>query len=336
MCFWDDVWCGETSLSHSFPRLYALEEDKGISVASKMAHVNLSSSFRRSPRGGAEHSQMEDLLVRLERVELGVSQEDGGVLYGSVSSVFPSIRKALDDIRLPNVSTQTRWIKEVPIKINVHAWKLHLHANVARFDRNVEVKSNPIRAKSVSPVVNNDRNAPHSTKDTSYVNISKASLNSSGKATNKDQEESRDFRSIVNTRNMYRSEGLLEVDFIYLGGLWVLFDFTSLDARDKFLNHKGVMTWFSTLKPWYDDFVVEERLIWVEIEGVPIRAWNNDTFKEICSRWGEVLFMDDSDEYNRLSKRLCIKSSHALSVFTTILVTLNTVTYVIRVRELCS
>ncbi|GJW72068.1 RNA-directed DNA polymerase, eukaryota, reverse transcriptase zinc-binding domain protein [Tanacetum coccineum] len=126
-CFWDDVWCGETSLSHSFPRLYALEEDKGISVASKMAHVNLSSSFRRSPRGGAEHSQMEDLLVRLERVELGVSQDRWRwSLEGSGEFSVSSIRKALDDIRLPNVSTQTRWIKEVPIKINVHAWKVRL------------------------------------------------------------------------------------------------------------------------------------------------------------------------------------------------------------------
>ncbi|GJX21028.1 hypothetical protein Tco_0223705 [Tanacetum coccineum] len=46
--------------------------------------------------------------------------------------------------------------------------------------------------------------------------------------------------------------------------------------------------------------------------------------------------MDDSDHCNRLSKRLCIKSSHALLVFATILVTLNNVTYAIRVRELCS
>ncbi|GKB53733.1 RNA-directed DNA polymerase, eukaryota, partial [Tanacetum coccineum] len=48
-----------------------------------------------------------------------------------------------------------------------------------------------------------------------------------------------------------------------------------IEARDKFLNHKGILTWFSTLKPWYNDFVVDERLVWLEIEGVPIRAWDN-------------------------------------------------------------
>nr|GEZ21052.1 reverse transcriptase domain, reverse transcriptase zinc-binding domain protein [Tanacetum cinerariifolium] len=43
----------------------------------------------------------------------------------------------------------------------------------------------------------------------------------------------------------------------------------------------------SLLKPWYDDFVVEERLVWLEIEGVPLRAWNNDTFTSIGRKWEE-------------------------------------------------
>ncbi|GJZ59364.1 RNA-directed DNA polymerase, eukaryota, reverse transcriptase zinc-binding domain protein [Tanacetum coccineum] len=31
----------------------------------------------------------------------------------------------------------------------------------------------------------------------------------------------------------------------------------------------------------------KERLIWLEIEGVPLRAWNNDMFTQICCQWGE-------------------------------------------------
>ncbi|GKB54842.1 hypothetical protein Tco_0905595 [Tanacetum coccineum] len=38
----------------------------------------------------------------------------------------------------------------------------------------------------------------------------------------------KDCRSIANTRNMCCSDGFLEVESKYLGGLWVLFDFTSL------------------------------------------------------------------------------------------------------------
>lgn len=58
----------------------------------------------------------------------------------------------------------------------------------------------------------------------------------------------KDFRSVANTRTLCRSEGFLEVDFIYLGGLWILFKFKSLGTRNKFLNHKGISTWFSSMK----------------------------------------------------------------------------------------
>nr|GEX31729.1 hypothetical protein [Tanacetum cinerariifolium] len=40
---------------------------------------------------------------------------------------------------------------------------------------------------------------------------------------------------------------------------------------------------------------VDERLIWLEIEGVHIRAWNNEIFSYICTRWGDALFMNGSD-----------------------------------------
>nr|GEV94969.1 hypothetical protein [Tanacetum cinerariifolium] len=51
---------------------------------------------------------------------------------------------------------------------------------------------------------------------------------------------------------------------------------------------------------------------------------------------GKVLCIDDTDTSNRLSKRLGIKSTHAQLIFVSIMVTVNNVTYTIRVRELCS
>ncbi|GJU19224.1 putative RNA-directed DNA polymerase, eukaryota, reverse transcriptase zinc-binding domain protein [Tanacetum coccineum] len=146
----------------------------------------------------------------------------------------------------------------------------------------------------------------------------------------------KDFRSMANTLTLCRSEGFIDVDIKYLGGLWILFYFNSMEVRDKFLNNEGISQWFASLKPWHDDFLVEERLVWLEIEGVPIRAWDNVTFKSICNKWGELLFSDDSDTCNRLSKRLCIKSTYSQLIFATTFVTLNKVTYAIRVRELCS
>ncbi|GKE19893.1 hypothetical protein Tco_1431405 [Tanacetum coccineum] len=62
-------------------------------------------------------------------------------------------------------------------------------------------------------------------------------------------------------------------------------------ARDKFLKHKGVLTWFSSLKPWHDDFMVDERLIWLEIEGDVTYAIR---VRELCS-WTPSFAADNSD-----------------------------------------
>nr|GEX13007.1 RNA-directed DNA polymerase, eukaryota [Tanacetum cinerariifolium] len=39
--FWDDVWLGDTPLKYRFPRVYSLEVNKHVDVASKMSQVNL-------------------------------------------------------------------------------------------------------------------------------------------------------------------------------------------------------------------------------------------------------------------------------------------------------
>ncbi|GKE19112.1 RNA-directed DNA polymerase, eukaryota [Tanacetum coccineum] len=55
--FWEDPWLGENVLRIQYPRLYALETCKSISVADKIKHDSLSYSFRHLPRGGAEDTQ---------------------------------------------------------------------------------------------------------------------------------------------------------------------------------------------------------------------------------------------------------------------------------------
>ncbi|GJS15889.1 hypothetical protein Tco_0410361 [Tanacetum coccineum] len=52
--FWADSWIGSIPFKEKFPRLYALEESKSISVADKLGLSSLYLSFRRPPRGGIE------------------------------------------------------------------------------------------------------------------------------------------------------------------------------------------------------------------------------------------------------------------------------------------
>ncbi|GJV71509.1 hypothetical protein Tco_1491504 [Tanacetum coccineum] len=53
---------GDDVLKSHFPRLFALESRKDISVAEKMSHSSLAFSFRRLPRGGVKEKQFSNLI----------------------------------------------------------------------------------------------------------------------------------------------------------------------------------------------------------------------------------------------------------------------------------
>ncbi|GKC42818.1 hypothetical protein Tco_1060540 [Tanacetum coccineum] len=53
-----------------FPRIYALENCKSVTVGDKLAHQTLSHSFRRLPRGGIENAQFAEFSVLLQQVVL--------------------------------------------------------------------------------------------------------------------------------------------------------------------------------------------------------------------------------------------------------------------------
>ncbi|GKA60514.1 RNA-directed DNA polymerase, eukaryota, reverse transcriptase zinc-binding domain protein, partial [Tanacetum coccineum] len=116
--FWDDLWRGDMVLKQRYPRLYALELNKKVDVTSKLSQESLLRSFRRAPRSGVEQSQLIDLMTYMEGVILGASTARWyWALEGSDDFSVASVRKVIDDNRLPDVSSQTRWIKAVPIKI---------------------------------------------------------------------------------------------------------------------------------------------------------------------------------------------------------------------------
>nr|GEY03684.1 RNA-directed DNA polymerase, eukaryota [Tanacetum cinerariifolium] len=121
IALWEDKWVGGNAFKDLFPRMYALETCKSVSVGSKLADTSLDSSFCRKPRGGVEQDQYDALSDQVHDVIL-VSMSD----------------------RLPEVATKTRWIKYVPIKVNMHAWKVKIDSLPTRFNisrRGIDIES---------------------------------------------------------------------------------------------------------------------------------------------------------------------------------------------------
>ncbi|GKC61430.1 hypothetical protein Tco_1089028 [Tanacetum coccineum] len=138
--FWRDRWIGDDSLKNLYPRVYALENSEDVTVRSKLTDLRLEHSFRRDPRGGIEQAQFSSLSDLVSNVNLlPISDKWSWTLNGSGEFSVASIRREIDNIRLAVVSSKTQWIKSVPIKVNIIAWKVKLDAlptrlNISRRD----------------------------------------------------------------------------------------------------------------------------------------------------------------------------------------------------------
>ncbi|GJY35762.1 hypothetical protein Tco_0421140 [Tanacetum coccineum] len=86
--FWYDCWFGDIPFCVKYPRLFALELDKQVSVESKLLS-SMESSFRRNVRGGIEQHMLRELTSTLET----------------------EVRNCIDDIFLPSQVIETRWVR---------------------------------------------------------------------------------------------------------------------------------------------------------------------------------------------------------------------------------
>nr|GEZ97291.1 RNA-directed DNA polymerase, eukaryota [Tanacetum cinerariifolium] len=100
------------------------------SLASGLMLVLLGSvalSLRRTVRGGVEAHQLY-ILQNLIGSTILTNLKDRWVWDLNGEGVFrvKDLRNLLDESFLPKDSTATRWVKSIPIKINVFAWKVYL------------------------------------------------------------------------------------------------------------------------------------------------------------------------------------------------------------------
>ncbi|GJZ47587.1 RNA-directed DNA polymerase, eukaryota [Tanacetum coccineum] len=125
--FWYDHWISDQPLYVLFPRLFALELDKDISVTLKLESTSLEASFRRPVRDGAERQQLIDLNLLTGSTLLSPSKDRWICdLSGDGEFRVKVARTKLDDVFLPSDLIATRWVKFIPIKVNVFAWRVRL------------------------------------------------------------------------------------------------------------------------------------------------------------------------------------------------------------------
>nr|GEZ69551.1 RNA-directed DNA polymerase, eukaryota [Tanacetum cinerariifolium] len=101
------------------------ETCKHVSIAIKLSDDPVSFSFHRVPRGGIELEQYEDLVNCLDTIQLAQMKDRWSwSLTCDDEFLVKSVRNLLDDSLLNSNGSPMRWVKEIPIKINIFAWRV--------------------------------------------------------------------------------------------------------------------------------------------------------------------------------------------------------------------
>ncbi|GJR63468.1 nucleotide-binding alpha-beta plait domain-containing protein [Tanacetum coccineum] len=82
-----------------------------------------------------------------------------------------------------------------------------------------------------------------------------------------------DFGLLTNLKMILIKEGFDNFILKYLGGFWVIIEFHTKEVLENFKSHVGVGSWFTSLEYTSNTFVIDERVVWVDIEGVPMNVF---------------------------------------------------------------
>nr|GEY63946.1 RNA-directed DNA polymerase, eukaryota [Tanacetum cinerariifolium] len=144
----------------------------------------------------------------------------------------------------------------------------------------------------------------------------------------------KEFSSIPNLYTILHDEGFLDIKLTYLGGLWVLIELDKLETKEALKNHTGIKSWFQVIKDACNDFVSEERIVWMDIEGVPIHAWSRESFIRIGKKWGDTLNLEDNADSSFGRKRFCLKMKHPTSILETFKIIIKGKVFMVRAKKL--
>nr|GEX88279.1 RNA-directed DNA polymerase, eukaryota [Tanacetum cinerariifolium] len=77
----------------------------------------------------------------------------------------------------------------------------------------------------------------------------------------------------------------------------------------------GAVSWFSQIIQASKEIDIDERITWVDIEGIPLKLWWENTFNRIAAKWGKILYTENLDVGCFHSKRICILTTGKSNIF---------------------
>ncbi|GKC52069.1 nucleotide-binding alpha-beta plait domain-containing protein [Tanacetum coccineum] len=203
--------------------------------------------------------------------------------------------------------------------------------NVVRTNSNANVVRNSsnsyVYAVKGGSLSNGEKdNSPVLVLDDSCTNEMDFSLCLNGKV--------KEIGALLNLKVVMRNEGFSDPELSYLGGLWVMIGFKSTDVKEKFLSCVAIKSWFEQLIQASEEFIIDDRIIWVDLEGITLKLWTFNSFKKIASKWGLLLNDETSEDSNFHSKRLCILTKRMDNIYESFKISYRGKVHWIRAKEI--
>nr|GEX31777.1 hypothetical protein [Tanacetum cinerariifolium] len=227
-------------------------------------------------------------------------------VYGKVVDVFvPNLKskagKRYAFVRFIKVDDMDRLVGNL---CTLWVGRFHLHANDVRYERpskptpSVNNPSSQTRKHNVSyaTAVKNTKSSNRSFDLGPPAVVLDDTCVNDGDFSRHVMGRVKDLNSIPNLKMILTKEGLREIKLSYLGG--------------------------------------EERIVWVDIEGIPLSVWSHATFFKIGKKWGDVMNIEESTGSLFARKRLCIKTNLAENILETFKVIFKGKIYMVRAKEL--
>nr|GEX54827.1 hypothetical protein [Tanacetum cinerariifolium] len=103
---------------------------------------------------------------------------------------------------------------------------------------------------------------------------------------------------------------------------------------DRNLKLHVMASWFEELKNETNEFISKDRIMWVDIEGIPMQAWTKESFAKITTKWGSMMEIEDALDVTFARKRLCIVTKQEDDILEKFKVIIQGKVFMVRAKEL--
>ncbi|PWA69092.1 hypothetical protein CTI12_AA298480 [Artemisia annua] len=285
----------------------------------------------------------------------------GRLVDAFIANKRSKLGKRFGFIRYVGVSNSDTFVKSLS---NLWIGSHHVYVAVARFQR-PKFASSFVQPTSIANSI--PKNQPnHSFKYKPYIADAKPSfasvVNGGGVLNAKPSRSENDIgitlkehdliqvedtselllvkvKEVDTMRGMYRvcrNEGFDNLKIHHVGGLWVWIQFPNANACTNFKSNGTMKRMFTSIKTVSKNFVVDERMIWIEINGLPLCAWGSAAYKKVANTIGKFMFFEDDPSTSMSTGRVCISTKKQKFISDEIPVTINGDTFKVQIQELAS